>query len=1002
MIRGHPQTGHVDRVHVALEPQTGMINDRDAVTKEQRKLDESLLATSGANERASDGIDRAITAHAPMIDDRDEIIGVQQERLARLEAELARAHRAIDELEAVTSRQERYIAQRIPELAETSPSTGELTSPGPRPSAFRSFAARELRRQHAIARAVAPHLPPRVMQAGVKAKRAVSRSRWWCRLQGRPAPLVPAVESSALSLVFDEEFYTAHYGRPADMSPLRHYLLHGWFRGHDPSPFFSVNWYLGQHPEVAASGQEPLSHYLESGYRSGYNPQPWFDGVWYAAENPGLDLSRMSPLEHYLTEGLAAGKSVSEAHFRLLAGSRTRAGGSELQPMTAIVLTGGTESGPIPFSSIPSQGFDLVTLDLWDTLICRDRPADAAKVATARRMVIRLGPRTDAGVWELFRRRVDTEAKLASSAEDEEYELANVLAHVLADLGIEGEEAIELAEQLADAELEDEIASTRVVPEVTAFVHRLLNQPSPPAVAVLSDFYMGSERLEKLLKAHALDLPVLSSCEIGGSKRMCTSFAIARERLGRVDGQHLHIGDHPFSDGRHAVACGATAVVIDRHHLPDLPGPGHLDSSYYDGLLDRLASDLRELGLATAPHELERPLEREAFLAGVASATLPVALVAGAIELAAAHRADRIFYMSREGAFLSRLHRAIGPMLADGASPSPIHLEVSRRSTFGASIARVYEDCVARLWRQYPDQSLRGFLISLNLEPERFAGTAIKMGVDLDEVIPDIKAHLPFREFLDRSEVHAAMTESFRDQRAKLDAYLDARGFDGETVVVVDIGWRGTIQDNLCYLRPDTIISGAYLGLFPYLHPQPVNARKWGVVFDGNHGEEYGYVSPPGAVESPWTGRVPTALGYVWAADGVATAVGELEEGRADNLISEYQRGVQAAASLVAERLVANGAVTSLLRRALQNRLRAWYERPDPGVADIWFSSLHDDTFGALNVTPFGKPLPSMRFAYESRPVQESGEALASLWPPGYEQWRPVRALNAIRTLRSS
>jgi FMN phosphatase YigB (HAD superfamily) len=973
------------------------------MTEPKRKLDESTpLAASGASEEASNGSERASTAHAPVTNERDEIRGVLEQRILQLEDELARARHGIEILKAATSRQEQYIAQLIPEVAESSPSTAQLASPKPQPSAFRSFAARELRRGHAIARAVAPHLPPEMVQAGLKAKRAVSRSRLWCRLKGRPAPLVPALQSSALSVVFDEEFYTSHYGRPADMSPLRHYLLHGWFRGHDPSPFFSVNWYLGQHPEVATSGEEPLSHYLESGYRNGSNPQPWFDGSWYAAENPSLDLSRVSPLEHYLTEGLAAGKSVSEAHFRLMAGSRTRAGGAEPRPITATVLTQGTESGPIPLSSIPFTGFDVVTFDLWDTLICRDRPADAAKVATARRMVIGLGSRTEAGVWELFRRRVETEVKLASDAEDEEYELGNVLAHLLTDLGIDGEEAIALAEELADAELEDEIGSTRVVPEMAALVHRLLNQPSPPAVAVLSDFYMGNERLEKLLKAHALDLPVLSSCEIGGSKRTCTSFAIARERYGRQDAKHLHIGDHIYSDGHNAVGCGATAVVIDRHHLPDLPGPGHLDSSYYDGLLERLAWDLRELGLAIAPHELAQPLEREAFLAGVASAALPVALVAGAIELAAAHRADRVFYMSREGVFLSRLHRAIGPILANGASPSPIHLEVSRRSTFGASVSHVYDDCVARLWRQYPDQSLRGFLVSLNLEPERFAESAIRVGLDFDGVIPGIRDHLPFREFLDRVEVQAAMAESFREQRARLDAYLEGKGFSGGTVIVVDIGWRGTIQDNLCYLRPDTTISGAYLGLFPYLHPQPVNARKWGVVFDGNRGEEFGYVSPPGAVESPWTGRVPTALGYLWAAEGVATAIGELEEGRADALIAEYQRGTQAAASLVAERFVANGAVTSLLRRALQDRLRACYERPDPGMADIWFSSVHDDTFGAFNVTPFGKPLPPMRFAYESRPVQESDEALASLWPPGYEQWRPVRALTAIRALRSS
>ncbi len=247
--------------------------------------------------------------------------------------------------------------------------------------------------------------------------------------------------------------------------------------------------------------------------------------------------------------------------------------------------------------------------------------------------------------------------------------------------------------------------------------------------------------------------------------------------------------------------------------------------------------------------------------------------------------------------------------------PAAVHLEVSRRSTFGASINRVYEDCSARLWRQYPAQSLRGFLLSLGLDPSAFEPTATRMGLPVDGVIDGIQEDLRFREFLEIPAVASAMQEALAGQRDLLNGYLEGRGFSKESPIVVDIGWRGTIQDNLCYLRPDTIISGVYLGLFPYLHQQPVNARKRAVVFDGNHSEDFDFASPPAALESPWTPRVPTAFGYRWEQDGVAVAVGEIEEGRADHLMDAYQRGVMAAAAMVADCFVANGAVTRLLRR---------------------------------------------------------------------------------------
>lgn len=990
----------------AIESQTAMIIERDDLISAQNAIISSLRTTIENNEAAIDARDEAIEAQTRMIDERDWVLRSQAQLNEAREADLARLAeelKARDEHEVMIGRLERQIVARVPDALTSPPQAGDAPATPPAPKVvLRQIAARELRRQQAMARAIAPYLPAGVVRAGVKAKRAITRTSLWSRARGRPAPANPSLVPQSFWTVFDAEFYTSSYGTPSDLSPARHYLLHGWFRGLDPSPFFSVAWYLENCPEARESGTEPLTHYLESGYRSGHNPQPWFDGAWYAAENPDLDLSQMSPLEHYIVAGIAAGKSVSQTHFRLFSGSRSRARAQSPAELTAKVISGDSDEVTVPFATLPTTGYDVVTIDLWDTLLRRDRPADAAKVATARRMLLRLGPRATVGVWELFQRRVATELDISSNAADEEYELSNVLEQILAGLGLDRTEASTLAVELADAEVDDEISATHAVPELVAFVQQLREQPEPPAIAVLSDFYMGATRLERLLEAHGLDLTVLSSCELGGSKRLSTSFVTARARLGHPQGKHLHIGDDPLSDGQNAARSGATAVVVPRPDDPGLPRPGSLDETFYDRLLEGLGHDLSELGIALAPNELDHPLERESFLAGVVSATLPTALVAGAIETAAEQEASKIFYLSREGSFLAKLHREIVGSLAEKPSPKAVHLEVSRRSTFGASIGDVHEDCSARLWRQYPSQSVRGFLVSLGLDPAVFEPTAVRMGLTVDHVIDGIAHDLRFREFLEEPAVMTAIQEALTGQRARLTAYLENRGFADEgSPIVVDVGWRGTIQDNLCYLRPNSIISGVYLGLFPYLHRQPVNARKRAVIFDGNHSEDFGFVSPPAALESPWTPCVPTTLGYSWRQDGVAVAVGEIESDRADNLVAAYQRGVMAAAELVARRFVANGAVTPLLRGALQRHLRSYFEQPLPGVADIWFYSVHDDTFGALNVTPFGKLRPPLRLAYAPGEVRETDEAKASLWAAGYAQWRPVRSLSAIRTLRA-
>jgi len=533
-------TQMVDARDEAIAGQTAMIMERDELVTEQDSLITSLRATIASNEQAIVARDEAIVSQTTMIDERDEAIGFLKGRLAEQEAEITRLTEEMDTL--VSDRDSARAAEAEPDQPPPSPADA-LTRRGTAANTLRRIAGRELRRQHAIARAVAPHLPEGMVRVGVQAKRAVTRSSAWSRVRGRPVPTTTPALPDSFWAVFDEEFYVQMYGTPRYISPARHYLLHGWIRHLDPSPFFSVKWYLSAYPEVAAAGQEPLTHYLEHGYRVGHNPAPWFDGAWYAAENPDFDPNRMSPLEHYVASGITAGRSVSEPHFRLLVGARTRAGAQQPAGLSARVFSDDGSETTVPFASLPTTGFDVVTVDLWDTLLRRDRPADAAKVATARRMLLRLGSRSSRGVWDLFRQRVATELALAGEAADEEYELTNVLTHVLVDQGLPRDQASELAVDLADAEVDDEIVGTHPVPEVAAFIHRMLDNASPPAIAVLSDFYIGRQRLERLVKSHGFDLPVLSSCELGGSKRLATAFAIARERLGQPTGTHLHIGE---------------------------------------------------------------------------------------------------------------------------------------------------------------------------------------------------------------------------------------------------------------------------------------------------------------------------------------------------------------------------------------------------------------------------------------------------------------------------
>jgi hypothetical protein len=378
---------------------------------------------------------------------------------------------------------------------------------------------------------------------------------------------------------------------------------------------------------------------------------------------------------------------------------------------------------------------------------------------------------------------------------------------------------------------------------------------------------------------------------------------------------------------------------------------------------------------------------------------LVVAHVAGAIERAIEVGVDTVHHLSREGASAARIHGLVGEVLFGRRAPRPVHLEVSRRSTFGASLRSLDDVHLRRMWRQYPDQSPTGLLASLGLDVAGFAEPLRRAGLHPDAVVHGIADDLRVRQFLDRPEVSSTILAALADQRAALRRYLGDRGFDAERNVVADVGWRGTIQDNLCHLLDATDVHGVYLGLFPFFNPQPANATKRAVVFDGNRGERFEHVSPPAAVEAPLTPTVPTVIGYA-PVDGRIEPVVQHEHGRADELVGAFQDGLRLGSPTAARRYASWGATSDLLRGGLQESLRRYYSEPAAGVADIWFFSAHDDTFGALNVSPYGKFKPTMELAYgDVDPSRRAGAAM-SQWPDGWAAWLPVRALDVIRHQR--
>jgi glycosyltransferase involved in cell wall biosynthesis len=262
-----------------------------------------------------------------------------------------------------------------------------------------------------------------------------------------------ATKLLADSGIFDAEYYLSHKGRINGLTPIEHYLLHGWHEGFEPSAHFNGRWLypyfasaglndppaltyatlceagLPTYPTqdaaervaqiirssglfdaedyaacVGAIGElDPVLHYVIIGERLGYAPSKQFDPLYYSKRYPDVGLLPVCLLEHYLTIGkTTACRPVSLA-------SELEFDTSQIDPNRETILLVSHQASrtgaPILVYNIAkrlSSRYNIVTL----VLLTGELFADFEQYSTAV-----IGPLTSEAAWGLYDGISDVEAE---------------------------------------------------------------------------------------------------------------------------------------------------------------------------------------------------------------------------------------------------------------------------------------------------------------------------------------------------------------------------------------------------------------------------------------------------------------------------------------------------------------------------------------------------------------------------------------------------------------
>lgn len=667
---------------------------------------------------------------------------------------------------------------------------------------------------------------------------------------------------------------------------------------------------------------------------------------------------------------------------------------------------------------MPETPYQLLTVDVWDTLLRRRVHPDLIKMHTARYMYFYLHHALKPefrDVEKLFHLRRDAEWKIGqrrASAElpprsghtapgdpaDDEYEAEEVLHHLLGDiLQSPEEDHAPMVESIIRAEIEQEI---RLSYPDSRIMGELAHIPAD-TVLVLSDFYYNKDRLQQILHAKLPDFTpqdVLVSADMGLNKRSGRAFAHVQQQQGVTPERHVHIGDNLHSDVRMARQSGAGAVHF-YHPEEESHRARHqkaFDRWMHERSIDHYVAQLEQTLQSLPAPEGYSPEQKELFRAGKEYGIVYTFFVLSVIEDALREGFDTVYYFTREGEFFARIHRALKAENPYGGTfPKADILEVSRLATFFPSLREITLPEMMRVWNMYSCQSMRAFFRTLDIDIDPYMPLLERHDLvrNLEEKITypwqDARVQALFAD----AQFQEKITAEHAERREAALSYLNKKGIqENDRALICDIGWRGTIQDNLAFLLPGTYFRGHYMELDRLLNDQPENTTKHAFYLDARFHPEKTSGLPRSVSVLEMLSNVPggSTRRYVQKGNTVETIKepSPQEDAVHEHFVQYFQEGVLAAAPMVGAWVRDNALVAAQMRGYCLAKMDTMLSHPPESLVRAYFSLSHNETFGVGTFIDKRPVFPWKIFllapfsgAYRRKVVDH---AMGGNWPAGF------------------
>lgn len=631
----------------------------------------------------------------------------------------------------------------------------------------------------------------------------------------------------------------------------------------------------------------------------------------------------------------------------------------------------------------------LVSYDIWDTVFRRKCHPDIVKIHTANELISMCADAIpfhlrDASVLLTFRQMVERDLGQESrkSGLDDEYALEDVLKLWISRVcKNEAVDVDNLSEKLLLSEVDFECRTISADEDII----KTFQEDGASRRIYISDFYISKMYLDRLISKVGLEEFFNGgyvSCDIRLNKRSGRLFDYVRkiENVTEITEWH-HYGDNIHSD----VAMPKVRGIVPHHYLPTKQHARRLR-------IEKAFED--RSGQVTS-------LVREIFASPGTTAELALPLIVGFIlyiQEEIRHKGlEHVYFFTREGEFFVQVYEAVrasSPYF--NQLPKGDILEVSRLATFSPSLSEFSVSEMMRIWNLYSIQSLSSLFKTLNFDSSLFQDAIAKHGLDYQEAIKWPWQDARVQAFFNDPVVQANASEQIEKRKADAIAYFSKKmPKNCHSVAIVDIGWRGTIQDNLATLMPAFHFHGIYLGLNKFLNPQPKNVSKtaYGPDLNQTATDQHllDFVAPLEMLCNSPNGSVVSYDGFA-KGQPIKRDIDHSENAVYEIFTKKFQRTVLDSIPKLVPHLFENAVDSRAIRHMA---LSAWHQvitKPTHEVLESYFRLSHNETFGVGHYVSKVDKIPN--FWLLTKLLTKSGRRKARSrisalgWIDGYLIWR--------------